>query len=106
MVDVSKVQGPSGSPEGPGKKDKTGADADKFREAMHRRVSKVSKVDPDEQKKRKRQEEAEEEEQNAAQAGPTTPPELVTPFSLETEAKKGSLSDLQKGGRGISPMQS
>jgi hypothetical protein len=107
MADVSKIQGPSGSPETPGKKDKAAADADKFQEAMRRRVTEVSQVDPDEQKKRKRGEEAEEDEALAApQPGPTTPKELVTPFSLEQEAKKASPLDLQKGGPGISPTES
>ena len=44
MADVSKVKGPSGPPEGPGKKDKTTPDADKFQSEMRKRVTEVSKV--------------------------------------------------------------
>ncbi|MBS0605028.1 MAG: hypothetical protein JSS60_08370 [Verrucomicrobia bacterium] len=107
MTDVSKIQGPAGPSESPGKKEKSSADADKFSEAMRKRVQEVSQVDPDEQKKRKRGEEAEEEEDlNAPQAGPTTPAALVTPFSMEAETKKASPLDLQQGGPGISPTES
>jgi hypothetical protein len=106
MTDVSKVHGPSGTPDNLGKKDKAAVDADKFREAMRKRVTEVSQVDPDEQKKRKRQEESEEEEEAASQAAPPTTPEaLVTPFSLEQEKKKASPLDLQKGGTDIPPIK-
>ncbi|MBI2811214.1 MAG: hypothetical protein HYX67_10345 [Candidatus Melainabacteria bacterium] len=105
MADVSKIQGPSGSPEKPGKEKSANVDADKFREAMRRRVTEVSQIDPDEQKKRKRPEETEEENIEAPQA-PTTPPELVTPFSLEQEKQKISPLEMQKGGPGISPTES
>ncbi len=105
MTDVSKIQGPSGSPDNLGKKDNTEADADKFKEALRKRVSEVSKIDPDEQKKRKRGEEAEEEEEmTLPENEPATPKELITPFSLEQETKKAS--PLEQQGRGISPMQS
>ncbi len=105
MTDVNKVQGPSGAPDNLGKKDTSGADADKFKEAMRKRVSEVSKTDPDEQKKRKRGEEAEEEEEmTLPEDGPATPKEQVTPFSLGEGAKKAS--PMEKRGRGISPMQS
>jgi hypothetical protein len=74
---------------------------------MRRRVSEVSKVDPDEQKKRKRREEAEEEEKIEGPAmGPATPPELVTPFSLAKEKPKVSPLEMQTGGPGISPLES
>lgn len=107
MADVGKVQGPSGAPEQPGKKEKAEADADKFKQAMRRRVSEVSKTDADEQKKRKRREEAEEEEElQGPQQGPTTPASQVTPFSLEQEKKKVSPLEMQKGGPGISPTES
>jgi hypothetical protein len=102
MADVSKVKGPSGPPEGPGKKDKTTPDADKFQSEMRKRVTEVSKVDPDEKKKRKEQAE-EEEEFEAPQTGPTTPAEHVKPFSLEREAKKANLFDM---GPGTSPLHS
>ena len=105
MAEVSKVPPPSGAPEGPGKKERAAVDADKFKEAMRRRVNEVSQVDPDEQKKRKRREEAEEEPVETVM-GPTTPPELVTPFSLEPEKKKVSPLEMQQGGPGISPLES
>ena len=89
------------------KKERAAVDAEKFREAMRRRVSEVSQVDPDEQKKRKRREESEEDEKIEGPAmGPTTPPELVTPFSLETQKQKISPLEMQQGGPGISPLQS
>lgn len=107
MTDVGKVEGPSGPPENLGKKDKASIDADKFREAMRRRVTEVSQVDPDEQKKRKRREEAEEEEfPEQLSEGPTTPASQVTPFSLEEETRKASPLEMQKEGRGISPTES
>jgi hypothetical protein len=107
MADVSKIRGPSGSPQEPGGKEKAAADAEKFKQAMRRRVTEVSKVDPDEQKKRKRREEAEEEENiEGSQGGPTTPGDQVTPFSLEKESKKISPLEMQKGGPGISPTES
>ncbi len=108
MADVSKVQGPAGPPESFGKKDKGSVDADKFKEAMHRRVTEVSAADPDEQKKRKRQEEAEGEEDVTEEApqAPTTPPSQVAPFSLEKEQKKTSPLEMQQGGPGISPTES
>ncbi len=106
MAEVSKIPPPSGAPEGPSRKERAAVDAEKFKEAMRRRVSEVSHVDPDEQKKRKRKEEAEEEEKIEMPAmGPTTPPELVTPFSLESE-KKISPLEMQQGGPGISPLES
>lgn len=87
MADVSKISGPTGPSESPGKKDKS-VDADKFHQEMRKRVQEVSQVDPDEQKKRKRGEEAEEEEDlNPLQDGPSTPASQVTPFSLESEKK-------------------
>lgn len=104
MVDVSKIEGPSGPPESSGKKGES-VDADKFKEAMRRRVTEVSQVDPDEKKKRKQQQEVEEESEVPAQ-GPTTPPEQVTPFSLEQEQKKISPLEMQGGGPGISPTES
>jgi hypothetical protein len=107
MADVSKIQGPSGSPENIGRKEKSSADADKFKQAMHRKVTEVTKIDPDEQKKRKRREEAEEDEElEGVPQGPTTPANQVTPFSLEEKAKKISPSEMQKGGQGISPTES
>lgn len=105
MVDLSKVEGPSGPPESYGKKDKDSVDADKFKEAMRRRVTEVSQVDPDEQKKRKRREEAEEEEPlEEAPEGPTTPASQVLPFSLKEEQKK--VSPMEKQGPGVSPTES
>jgi hypothetical protein len=105
MQDVSKVEGPSGPPESFGKKDKGSVDADKFKEAMRRRVTEVSQIDPDEQKKRKRREEAEEEEPlKEAPEEPTTSPSQVAPFSLEEEPKK--VSPLEMQGKGISPTES
>ena len=105
MADVSKIQGPSGAPESAGKKDKPAVDADKFKQAMHKRVTEVSQVDPDEQKKRKRREESEEEEDlSQVQTGPTTPASQVTPFSLEQGSKQASPLDMQSGGAGTSPM--
>jgi hypothetical protein len=105
MTDVSKVQGPSGPPEGSGKKEKSSADADKFKEEMHKRVTEVGKVDPDEQKKRKQREESDDEDAAAPQAGPTTPADQVTPFSLEKEGKKTSPLDMQKQGPSASPLR-
>jgi hypothetical protein len=84
MTDVSKIHGPTGPSQEPGKKEKTSVDADKFKEAMHKRVEEVSQVDPDEQKKRKRQEEAEAESE-ALPSAPTPPPEPTTPFSSEAQ---------------------
>jgi hypothetical protein len=105
MQDVGKVEGPSGPPESFGKKDKGSIDAEKFKEAMRRRVKEVSQIDPDEQKKRKRREEAEEEESTQQPSeGPTTPVSQVTPFSLEKEPKK--VSPLERQGKGISPTES
>jgi len=105
MADVSKVEGPSGTPESFGKKDKGSVDAEKFKEAMRRRVTEVTQVDPDEQKKRKRREEAEEEEPvEEISPGPITPPSEVTPFSLKEEQKK--VSPMEKQGAGISPTES
>ncbi len=103
MSDVSKIEGPSGPPESQGKKDKAAVDAEKFKEAMRRRVTEVSQVDPDEQKKRKRREEAEEEEPVIAE-GPSTPPSQVAPFSLEEPGKK--VSPMGMEGKGISPLES
>lgn len=105
MADVSKVHGPSGPPENVGKKDKSPVDADKFKETMRKRVTEVSKIDPDEKKKRKQSKEAEEEDA-APQTGPTTPPDLVTPFSMEKEAQKAGPMDMQKGTSSISPTDS
>jgi hypothetical protein len=107
MADVTKVQGPSGAPESFGKKDKGSVDADKFREAMRRRVTEVTEVDPDEQKKRKRREEAEEEEtvEEGPAAVPSTPISQVAPFSLEAGSKKVSPMDIQTTGSGISPTE-
>jgi hypothetical protein len=93
MADVGKVQGPSGQPENLNRKEKASPDADKFKQAMRRRVKEVSQVDPDEQKKRKRQEEAEEELEGPPPA--PTPPTQVSPFSLEQEAKKVSPLEMQ-----------
>jgi hypothetical protein len=105
MADVSKVHGPSGPTGEPGKKEKPSVDADKFQQAMRKRVSEVSKVDPDEQKKRKRQEEAEEEEPEGLPPSPATPPELVTPFSLEEQTKKATPLDMQTGPSTPSPTE-
>ena len=102
MQDVSKIEGPSGPPESHGKRDKAAVDAEKFKEAMRRRVTEVSQVDPDEQKKRKRREEAEEEE--PITEGPATPPSQVAPFSLEEPEKK--VSPMGMEGKGISPLES
>lgn len=104
MVDVSKVEGPSGPPESSGKKDKGSVDAEKFKEAMRRRVTEVSQVDPDEQKKRKRREEAEEEPLEEASQSPATPASQVAPFSMKEEQKK--VSPMEKQGPGISPTES
>ncbi len=105
MVDVSKVEGPSGSPESFGKKDKGSVEGDKFKDAMRKRVTEVSQIDPDEQKKRKRREEAEEEEPaEGTSTGPATTPSQVTPFSLEKEQKKVSPLDMQ--GPGTPPTES
>lgn len=106
MSDVGKVQGPAGPPENLGRREKASADADKFKQAMRRRVTEVSKVDPDEQKKRKRREEAEEEEPLEGAEPQATPPGQVTPFSLEEKEKKVSPLEMQKAGPGISPTQS
>lgn len=94
MTDVGKVEGPSGSPENLGKKDKSSADPDKFRQEMRKKVTEVSKIDPDEKKKRKRPEEDEEEDLNATQTDQN--PEPITPFSLHAETQKISPADLQK----------
>jgi hypothetical protein len=105
MVDLGKVEGPSGAPDSFGKKDKNSVDTEKFKEAMRRRVTEVSQVDPDEQKKRKRREEAEEEEAlEEPVQGPTVPAFQVTPFSLEAEQKK--VSPMEKQATGISPLES
>ncbi len=102
---MSKIEGPSGPPESFGKKDKGSVDAEKFKEAMRRRVTEVSQIDPDEQKKRKRREEAEEEEPSQQPTeGPTTPASQVAPFSLEEGPKK--VSPLEMQGKGISPTES
>lgn len=106
MADINKVHGPSGSPENLGKKEKSPVDADKFKETMRKRVTEVSKIDPDEKKKRKQSGETEEEESAAPQSGPATPPELVTPFSIEKESQKAGPMDLQKETSRISPMES
>ncbi len=106
MTDVSKIQGPSGPPEGPGRKDKASADADKFKDEMRKRVTEVSAVDPDEKKKRKQAQETEEDDLNAPQSGPTTPTSQVTPFSTVEGSKMASPLDIQKGGAGTSPLDS
>lgn len=105
MADVSKVRGPSGAPEGPEKKEKTPLDNDKFKEEMRKKVKEVEKIDPEEHKKRK-QEAEEDEEQTPPAAASSTPPGLVPHFSTEQQGKKSSLSDLQKQGPGISPLES
>jgi hypothetical protein len=106
MADVSKIQGPSGAPESFGKKDRDSVDSEKFKEAMRRRVTEVSQIDPDEQKKRKRREEAEEEEPLQEMAeGPATPASQVTPFSLEKEKMKPMPPGMHEGA-GISPTAS
>ncbi len=102
MVDVSKIEGPSGPPESSGKKDKSAIDADKFKQEMRRRVTEVSQVDPDEQKKRKRREEADDEEEPVEEAA--MPPSQVAPFSLEQPPKKASPMAME--GPGISPTES
>lgn len=96
MSEVSKIQGPGGSSEQPGKKDDKSVDADKFKQAMRRRVEEVSQVDPDEQKKRKRREESEEDIPTSSQTIPPPP----TPFSLEEEkGKKKDPLQIEKTGR-------
>lgn len=106
MTDVSKIHGPSGPAGDSGKKEKSSADTDKFKEEMRKRVTEVSKIDPDEKKKRKQSQEGDDEDVAAQQPGQTTPPDLVTPFSLEKETKKTSPLDMQKEGPGISPLKS
>ncbi len=104
MSEISRIQGPSGSPENISKKT-SAADADKFQQEMRRKVEKVSETDAEQQKKRKRQEEAEEEEEPGLAQAPTTPPGQVTPFSL-LEKEKG-VSPLEMGkGASISPLAS
>ena len=102
MVDVSKIEGPSGPPESSGKKDKRAVDTDKFKQEMRKRVTEVSQIDPDEQKKRKRREEAEKEEEPVGETA--TPPSQVTPFSLEQAPKKASPMAME--GPGVSPTES
>jgi hypothetical protein len=102
MQDVTKVEGPSGSPENPGKKDKKPIDNEQFKKTMQR-ITEVSSVDPDEQKKRKRREEAEEEQEPSE--GPAAPASPASPFSLEEEPKKPSPLDMQ-GNKGIPPTES
>ena len=93
MAEVSRIQGPGGTPEhDKGKKVQT--DSEKFKEAM--KIQKIREVDPEEQKKRKRREEAEEEDEVQGPA-PTTPPGHVAPF--EEKTKEVSPLDLQKAGK-------
>src|SRR5581483_6323643 len=105
MTDVSKIHGPSGPAGDSGKKEKSSADMDKFKDEMRKRVNEVGKIDPDEKKKRKQREEGDEEDFAAPQQGTPTPADQVTPFSLEKEAKKISPADMQKEGPGVSPLK-
>jgi hypothetical protein len=84
MPEVNRVSGPGG-PQEPGK-DKSIADAKKFRELM--KVQKVDDVDEDQKKKRKRKEQAEAEaaadtEENLAAQGPVTPKDADGPTSFQ-----------------------
>lgn len=106
MTDVSKIHGPSGPAGDSGKKEKSSADMDKFKDEMRKKVSEVGKIDPDEKKKRKQREESDDEDLAAPQPGTPTPADQVAPFSLEKGAKKVSPADMQKGGPGVSPLES
>jgi hypothetical protein len=103
MVDVNPVN-PRMPPEPPPKKTDRGVDSDAFHKEMHKRVEKVTETDQEQKKKRKRQEEAEEEDEPKEIAAPTTPPQNVTPFSMEGDKKK--VSPLMEGGGKISPLAS
>jgi len=106
MADVGKVQGPSGSPENLGRREKTPADAEKFKQAMRKKVTEVSQVDPDEQKKRKRQEEAEQEAATQGQAPAPTPSNTTSPqaqedspFKIQGGKKLGAASPQTSSGQ-------
>ncbi len=113
MVDLNRVQGPSGSPE-PTKKEKASTDPDKFKEMM--KVEKVREVDPEEQKKRKRPEEAEEEKKEEAEpiegAPAPTPTEQKVFFSGDKQkvssvssSKTGFLPPSEQGPAAAAPPQ-
>jgi len=72
MSDITPIKGPGAPIEPGGKKEKTPADTEKFKELM--KVEKVRETDAEEQKKRKRREEAEEEEPQEEEAPPPSPP--------------------------------
>jgi hypothetical protein len=90
MADINRVQGPSGPPETPSRKDKS-SPSDKFKEIM--KVDKVREVDPEEQKKRKRPEEAEEEqkeEKTEPEDGAAPPPPPGQPGAFAVGDQKTS----------------
>ncbi len=105
MPNVNPVPPSTGPSDNSPSKKSSNVDSDKFKKEMHKRVEKVNETDPEQQKKRKRQNEADEEDDTMPAQGPTTPPNLVTPFSLTTPSKKANPTDLQKGGT-ISPLAS
>jgi hypothetical protein len=86
MVDLSHVQGPTGSPENLGRKERPAgaADPNKFKETMRRKIREPSAVDPDEQKKRKRGGGIEEEEwEELPEVELSAPSETTPAFSIE-----------------------
>ncbi len=106
MAEISRIQGPGGAPELPGKNRSEGPDSDKFKEELKLKRSQVGETDTEQQKKRKRPEEAEEEEdlEEGTAQGPTAPP--AAPFSLGQEDQKINPLDMQSPTGKTSPLAS
>lgn len=88
MADVNRIPGPSG-PQDASRKDRSVADAQKFRELM--KSGKVGEVDADQKKQRKRKDEAEAEAEADTQATLAQQPETTSkaaPFTPEKGAGK------------------
>ncbi|MBY0529676.1 MAG: hypothetical protein K2P51_05735 [Rhabdochlamydiaceae bacterium] len=106
MTDINRIEGPSGNPETPQRREKTTPDADKFKKEMHKKVEKVDESDTEQRRKRKRREEDEPDDEVAGAAQTPQDTSHITPFSLEEKEKGLSPMEMQAGKGKISPMAS
>jgi hypothetical protein len=106
MTDINRIEGPSGSPENPQRRERSTPEADKFKKEMQKKVEKVDESDTEQKRKRKRREEDEPDDEVAAAAAKATPDTHITPFSLEEKEKGLSPMEMQAGKGKISPMAS